>query len=790
MLNYILVVLFVPTLVAMEQKKPPGILTEGFMPTAKENMLAGKPKSEPKGEPKKEAPKEEAKKETAKKTQASPGKDNVEQKVPKKVALSGSVPASVSDAGSVPVTAHVEVKSSVATGKRSIDFAYLIMLSKFVKMPVPYMYDPALAQRDPREFTKNKTTFETLGSLKEFQVLYGDLERQLDIFAQNMEKQLNDEKIWTTGKPGPDFFDLKSGLFTPYIQKTQIPTGSRVYTWGDLHGGFHSLVNMISKLVAEKVIDNNFKITDPRCYLQFLGDFVDRGLFGIEVIYTLLCLKNANPEHVMLVRGNHEELGMNEMCGFRDELKYKLGAKYKEFTRTISGFYNLLPLANEINGQLLCCHGCLDHCYDNRRLRAHPGTLACELISPVTYHPHNVTSKLSDECLAGIADEMIVVARIDRATKLVSQLGPVIHQLENFNHEMSSIGYQDFELSDRENFEKRKQSFDACYASFCVVSDCIEALSMHGSSNSSSDDKIIEKIESLEGLYDAISDDIENIENIASRYLEAGEVDFETMRQLGKYKKKIEQEYSKINLPEEVWSCQTLIDTESVAVLKHCIVSVLKEAKTVSEARIVSKRCNVEYENLPQSLRVFLMDHLDVMPCDLSACGLAWNDVNTDEKGPDILMRDNYRYCLGMRLSREMMKIQGLRAVVRAHQHHGRMAKLLKEHGVVALWGMETGTVLPMKDFSVYTLQVAYSAGSRKTHDPAYAVDIFTCLHIRGEDMSTWRLEKIIVSYGEEKVAVASKPGGPKEEAPKTATPKKETLKTEGPKTEAPKIEV
>ncbi len=45
----------------------------------------------------------------------------------------------------------------------------------------------------------------------------------------------------------------------------------------------------------------------------FNGDFVDRGSFSCEVIFTLLALKCLYPQHVFLNRGNHEAQTMNKV---------------------------------------------------------------------------------------------------------------------------------------------------------------------------------------------------------------------------------------------------------------------------------------------------------------------------------------------------------------------------------------------------------------------------------------------------------------------------------------------
>ncbi len=132
----------------------------------------------------------------------------------------------------------------------------------------------------------------------------------------------------------------------PYVTKLDAENGSVVCFMGDIHGSLHSLLRSLWRLVALGYLDKNFKITKKNFYLVFLGDYVDRGRYGAEVLYTLMRLKCAKWGQVYLARGNHEVIGINERDGFLDELitKYNQPLADKLFTK-IDDIYQRLPLA-------------------------------------------------------------------------------------------------------------------------------------------------------------------------------------------------------------------------------------------------------------------------------------------------------------------------------------------------------------------------------------------------------------------------------------------------------------
>eukprot|EP01126_Amoeba_proteus_P050165 TRINITY_DN5906_c0_g1_i5.p1 TRINITY_DN5906_c0_g1~~TRINITY_DN5906_c0_g1_i5.p1 ORF type:complete len:491 (-),score=90.58 TRINITY_DN5906_c0_g1_i5:79-1347(-) len=79
---------------------------------------------------------------------------------------------------------------------------------------------------------------------------------------------------------------------------------------GDIHGQFYDLV---------KLLEREWKVeSHPRTWL-FLGDYVDRGPWGLEVCITLFMYKICFPRNVYLLRGNHESRVLTQKFNFKDE---------------------------------------------------------------------------------------------------------------------------------------------------------------------------------------------------------------------------------------------------------------------------------------------------------------------------------------------------------------------------------------------------------------------------------------------------------------------------------------
>ena len=124
----------------------------------------------------------------------------------------------------------------------------------------------------------------------------------------------------------------------------QIEINGNVYIIGDLHGNFFDLLRILSS------IDNLFEQT-----LLFLGDFVDRGSFSLDVVLLIFTLKCQFPDRVHLLRGNHEFREMNGSYGFRDEVIDRYESE--QIWESVNQVFDFLPYVAIVNQKTFCVHG-------------------------------------------------------------------------------------------------------------------------------------------------------------------------------------------------------------------------------------------------------------------------------------------------------------------------------------------------------------------------------------------------------------------------------------------------
>lgn len=129
-------------------------------------------------------------------------------------------------------------------------------------------------------------------------------------------------------------------------EKNTLELDDPITVVGDIHGQFYDLLKLLS-------IGGNPTTNKGIKYL-FLGDYVDRGFFGCEVVLLLFSYKILFPKRIFMLRGNHECRHMTEYFNFRKECLYKYDVSvYDEIMRT----FDCLPLACVLNGRFFCVHG-------------------------------------------------------------------------------------------------------------------------------------------------------------------------------------------------------------------------------------------------------------------------------------------------------------------------------------------------------------------------------------------------------------------------------------------------
>jgi len=124
---------------------------------------------------------------------------------------------------------------------------------------------------------------------------------------------------------------------------------------GDLHGQLANLlVNVLGPVLQGEM---------SMCRWLFLGDLVDRGPEGCEVLAIVSLMKICWPNHVWILRGNHEDAPISYVYGFFQECEGKFGTTPDgSVWHYANELFVELPIAAvvrdpETKKRFFCCHG-------------------------------------------------------------------------------------------------------------------------------------------------------------------------------------------------------------------------------------------------------------------------------------------------------------------------------------------------------------------------------------------------------------------------------------------------
>lgn len=151
-----------------------------------------------------------------------------------------------------------------------------------------------------------------------------------------------------------------------------VKVNSPCYVIGDLHGNLRDLLAYEQCLWRTGIYFSTASIT-------FLGDYVDRGDYSVECTLYLLCMKLIAPDHVFLLRGNHETRALQTEFTFLNEVKCKFGKDADAVFEMFNQVFDVMPLVAIIDESIYLAHGGIPSCVTKMDQIA---SLPCPLVDP------------------------------------------------------------------------------------------------------------------------------------------------------------------------------------------------------------------------------------------------------------------------------------------------------------------------------------------------------------------------------------------------------------------------
>jgi hypothetical protein len=161
--------------------------------------------------------------------------------------------------------------------------------------------------------------------------------------------------------------EFNSNNYVNHIKKINTNNNEKFICIGDIHGSIHTFIRLLFRFHKYGIIDiKTMKINEPY-NIVLLGDVIDRGSWGLEVVCILLILLVNNPQRMHWNTGNHEDKKLNVIYGFYLELSkkyrhFKLDSEIEILHESLNKFFGYLSCAIiihniDINKKYWLAHG-------------------------------------------------------------------------------------------------------------------------------------------------------------------------------------------------------------------------------------------------------------------------------------------------------------------------------------------------------------------------------------------------------------------------------------------------
>ncbi|RWR99338.1 uncharacterized protein B4U79_13324, partial [Dinothrombium tinctorium] len=183
-----------------------------------------------------------------------------------------------------------------------------------------------------------------------------DIVRQFDaIYAKRIRAIYPDKKDWQSTDRNVLLNTIQALCRRAeeiFAQETRcVKLTSPCFVLGDIHG------NIADLMTFERVLWKTGPTVAPASYL-FLGDYVDRGDFGVECVSYLFALKILAPDKFFFCRGNHEIRSIQKVFTFHKECITKYGTRVgPQVWELMNRVFDRMPLCAIIDDSIYGAHG-------------------------------------------------------------------------------------------------------------------------------------------------------------------------------------------------------------------------------------------------------------------------------------------------------------------------------------------------------------------------------------------------------------------------------------------------